>query len=118
MRKPANRYLLSMLLTLLLLVQSAVGVAGWHLDLPHDEHDSSTPHCSAMVLHHHDAHHVGGGEAQDEHHHYCQMTVGSIALFTTSPLLSFIGNSETLSAYRPDLYLDPLVELPIRPPIS
>ena len=95
-----------------------MGVAGWQLEVHSDDQDRHTVHHADMA-HHHDRHHASDhDDLDDHHHHYCQSSLGSLALFTAIPTLSFIETTEAVSGFVAQPYLEPLIDLPIRPPIA
>lgn len=107
MKKPTIQRLLSFLLAGVLLAQTAVGVAGWHIDFPPATHD------------HHVTYDAGHQDTVDEHHHHCCYTTSSSIAVPVAALLLPQAESATLvSVFSAEPYRNPLADLLIRPPIA
>ena len=108
MKKIAIRRLLSFLLACVLLAQTAVGVAGWHIDFPHPEQDTLAAHCALMEQ-----------DTLGEHHHQCcHTTSGSIAVPAASLALPQTESVTLIITFSAEPYCNPLADLLIRPPIA
>lgn len=118
MKKPTIQRLLSFLLACILLVQVAVGVAGWHIDFPHPAQDIHTTHCAVMEQHY-ATHHADEQDSAGEHHHQCCHTAqGSVAVPVASLPLPLAESATLIPVFSTEPYCNPLADLLIRPPIA
>jgi len=118
MKKPTIQRLLSFLLACVLLAQTAMGVAGWHIDFPHPARDAHTTHCAVMEQHH-ATHHADERDSVGEHHHQCcHTTPGSIAVPANALRLPQVESAMLLTVLTENPYRNPLADLLIRPPIA
>lgn len=122
MKKPIIQRLLSFLLACVLLAQTAVGVAGWHLDIPHSAQDTHIAHCAVMEKHAavwsgHD-HSGETDERGEQHHHCCHTAPGSLAVPVASLPLPPAESATLIPAFSTEPYRNPLADLLIRPPIA
>lgn len=108
MKKPIIQRLLSFLLACVLLAQTAVGVAGWHIDLPSVAQDSQTAHCATLEQH----------TAGEQHHHCCHTTPGNVAVPVASWVLPPAESAKLIPAFSIEPYHNPHADLLIRPPIA
>ena len=118
MKKPIIQRLLSFLLACVLLAQTAVGVAGWHLDFPLVAHEHQSLHCATLEQHH-ATHHAGEQDSVGEHHHQCCHTPASNVAVPMNTLL--VPQAETaalLPLFSAEAYRNPHADLLIRPPIA
>ncbi|MBO0611362.1 hypothetical protein [Thiothrix fructosivorans] len=110
--------LLSFLLACVLLAQTAVGVAGWHIDFPPATPDHQSAHC-AVIEQHHATHHAGEQDTVGEHHHQCCHTpAGNVAVPVNTLFVPQVEMAALIPLFSTDPYRNPLADLLIRPPIA
>lgn len=118
MKKIAIHRLLSFLLACVLLAQTAVGAAGWHVDFPPAVHEQQSLHCVTLE-HHHATHHAGEQDGAGEHHHHCCHTpAGNVAVQVASLALPSAESAALVSVFSIEAYRNPHTDLLIRPPIA
>ena len=118
MRKPTIHRLLSFLLACVLLAQTAVGVAGWHVDFPLVAHEHQSLHCATLEQHH-ATHHAGEQDSVGEHHHHCCHTpAGNVAVPVNTLLVQQAETAALLPLFSAEAYRNPHADLLIRPPIA
>ena len=118
MKKPIIQRLLSFLLACVLLAQTAVGMADWHVDIPATVSSSQTVHCAAMEQHH-VTHHVGQQDSVGEHHHQCcHTTASSVAVPVNTLPVPQAKIAALLPLFSAEPYRNPHADLLIRPPIA
>ncbi|WP_028490116.1 hypothetical protein [Thiothrix lacustris] len=106
MKKPTIRCLLPFLLACVLLAQVAVGVAGWHIDVPSVAQNSQVAHCITLEPH----------TAGEHHHNCCHTTPGNVPV--ASLALPQVESVKLISAFFTQSYRNPHTDLLIRPPIA
>ena len=118
MRKPTIHRLLSFLLACVLLAQTTVGVAGWHVDFPLVAHEHQSLYCSALEQHH-ATHHAGEQDSVGEHHHQCcHSPAGNVVVPMNTLLVPQVESATLIPVFSTELYRNPLADLLIRPPIA
>ena len=118
MRKPTIHRLLSFLLACVLLAQTAVGVAGWHVDFPPAAHEHQSLHCATLEQHH-ATHDAGGQDSVGEHHHQCCHTpAGNVAVPVNTLPVPQAKIAALLPLFSAEPYRNPHADLLIRPPIA
>lgn len=114
MKKIAIHRLLSFLLACVLLAQTAVGAADWHVDFPPAVHEQQSLHC--VTLEHH---YSGKQDSVGEHHHHCCHTpAGNVAVPVNTLLVQQAETAALLPLFSAEAYRNPHADLLIRPPIA
>lgn len=117
MRTPTIHRLLPFLLACILLAQTVIAAAGWHLDSPPATHNHAAEHCTAMQQHW-NTHHGGEQATAGEHHHCCHGNASGVAVPVAALLLPPTEPAALISAFSAESYRNPLADLLIRPPIA